>query len=176
MEHVLRGWNGTLLIGDSGVVIRRGLRGLLIRKRRENDLEVPFDQIESIRYAPARGVVGYVQLVQRGSSGTDDFLRTIRDRRTVTFGAHSGRWRRAAEEVAARSGAPLETAPAAAYWNTASWSAGGSRKLLLRLALHFGAIPIAFLVGLIFRSENAFILAFAIALVVSFVLRRTLAR
>jgi hypothetical protein len=112
----LRGWNGSLLIGDDRVVVRRGIRGRLVRKRREPDVEVPFSQVATVRYAPAGGVAGYVQIVERGSSTTEDYLGTIRDPRTVTFATRSGRWRRAAQEIAALSGVPLDGTPAAAYW------------------------------------------------------------
>jgi hypothetical protein len=116
MGRDLRGWNGTLHVGDDRVVVRRGIRGRLVRKRRDPDVEVPFNQLAAVRFAPAGGVAGYVQIIERGSSHTDDYLGTIRDPRTVTFATRSRRWRRAAQEIAALSGVPLEVKPAAAYW------------------------------------------------------------
>jgi hypothetical protein len=91
MGRELRGWNGTLLFGDDRVVVRRGIKGRLVRKRRDPDVEVPFEQIAKVRYAPAGGVAGYVQIIEHGSSNTDDYLGTIRDPRTVTFATRSGR-------------------------------------------------------------------------------------
>jgi hypothetical protein len=128
MSRELRGWNGTLLIGDDRVVVRRGIRGRLVRKRRDPDVEVPFDQIATVRYAPAGAVAGYVQIVERGSFNTDDYLGTIREPRTVTFTTRSGRWRRAAQEIAALSGVPLEVKPAAAYWRAVFGSLGSGRR------------------------------------------------
>ena len=116
MGRQLRGWNGFLLIGNDRIVVRRGIRGRLVRKRRDPDVEVPFAQVSAVRFAPAGGVAGYVQIIERGSPATDDYLRTIRDPLTVTFATRSGRWRRAAREIAALSGVPLEVKPAAAYW------------------------------------------------------------
>ncbi|HZS30910.1 MAG TPA: DUF4429 domain-containing protein [Gaiellaceae bacterium] len=176
MERARRGWNGTLLVSGSTVVIRRGLRGLLIRKQRDRGVEVPFDRIGVVRYAPSRRVVGYVQLVERGSVSTDDYLQTIRDPYTVTFASRSERWRSLAQDIATRSGARLEITSAAPYWGTVLGSIGGRRTALPRLIVHFGAIPIALLVGLIFHSATAFAATMAIALVVSFALRRTVLR
>jgi hypothetical protein len=116
MDRVLRGWNGTLLVRDDRVVVKRGIRGRLVRKRRDADVEIPLDQVGMVRYAPAGGVAGYVQIIERGQSTTGDYLTTIRDAHTVTFAMRSGRWRRAAQEIADLSGAPLEAKPAAPYW------------------------------------------------------------
>jgi hypothetical protein len=121
------GWNGTLVLTDDRVVIKRGLKGLVVRKRRDPDFDVPFKQVARVRYAPARGVAGYVQ-IKRGSSGTDDYLGTIRDPRTVTFVTRSVRWRRVAQEIADLSGATLEPKPAAAYWRSVFGSAGARRR------------------------------------------------
>jgi hypothetical protein len=90
----------------------------MVRKRRDADLEVPFSQVAEVRYAAAGGVAGYIQVVERGSSPSDDYLATIRDPRTVTFVTRSGRWRRVAQEIADLSGAPLESRPAARYWRS----------------------------------------------------------
>jgi hypothetical protein len=125
MERVLRGWNGTLVLSDESVVVKRGIRGLLVRKGRQADVETPFTQVAVVRYAPAGGVGGYLQIIQRGSSRTDDYLATIRDSRTVTFATRSGRWRRIAEEIADLAGAPLEAEPAAPYWRAVF---GASRR------------------------------------------------
>jgi hypothetical protein len=125
----LRGWNGTLRLTDSAVEIRRGLRGILIRKRRDADLSVPFDQIAVVRYAPARGVGGYVQIVKRGSPAPSiDYLSTIRDARTVTFATRSGRWRLAAQEIVDRSGGSLELSSAAPYWSAVFGSVSSKRR------------------------------------------------
>ena len=94
MGRALRGWNGTLVVADGRVVIKRGIRGLAVRKRRDPDIEISFNQVAAVRFAPARGVAGYVQIIERGTSRTRDYLETIRDRHTVTFVARSGRWRR----------------------------------------------------------------------------------
>jgi hypothetical protein len=128
MGRELRGWNGTLRVGADRVVIRRGIRGRLVRKRRDADVEVPFAQVATVRYAPARGVVGYVQIIEDGASNADEYLRTIRDPHTVTFVTRSGRWRKAAQEIAALSGAPLEAKPAAAYWGAVFGSRSSGRR------------------------------------------------
>jgi hypothetical protein len=127
-QRTLRGYNGILRVGDDRVTIRRGLRGTLVRKRRDADVTVPLDQIAAVRFAPAGRVVGYLQIIERGASGDPgDYLATIRDRRAVTFFTRSGRWRRAAEEIAGLSGAPVEAISAAPYWNTVFGTVGSRR-------------------------------------------------
>jgi len=99
-----------------------------VRKRRDPGVEVLFGQLATVRYAPAGAVAGYVQMIERGSSNTDDYLGTIRDPLTVTFATRSGRWRRAAQEIAALSGVPLEVKPTAPYWRTVFGSLNSGRR------------------------------------------------
>ena len=114
---VLRGYNGTLIVGTDCVLIRRGLRGVLTRKRRGPDVRIPFDEVSAIRFAPSGWLVGYLQVAERGAAvRSTGYLTTIRDPRTVTFLSRSRRWRRAAEELAARCGVPIEAVSAARYW------------------------------------------------------------
>jgi hypothetical protein len=116
-DRELRGWNGTLLLGANGIVIK----GLLVRKRRDEDCEIAFDQIAAVRYVPAnRGLVGYVMFAEHDAPASDSsFLASIRDDRAITFVTRSEKWRRVAEEVAARSGVPLDVAAPPPYLRTA---------------------------------------------------------
>ena len=83
---VLRGYNGTLIVGNDAVLIRRGLRGVLARKRRDSDVRIPFADVAAVRFAPSGWLVGYLQVIERGASvGSSGYLTTIRVRRTVTF-------------------------------------------------------------------------------------------
>jgi hypothetical protein len=50
------------------------------------------------------------------------------------------------------------------------------KKPLLRLAIMFGWIPLAFLIGSLAHSEHVFIVVMGIGLVVSILLGRTLLR
>jgi hypothetical protein len=106
-----------VIVGNDAVLIRRGLRGVLARKRRDPDLRIPFDEVAAVRFAPSGWLVGYLQVIERGATvGLGGYLTTIRDHRTVTFLTRSERWRRAAEEVADRSGVSVEVESAAPYW------------------------------------------------------------
>ena len=128
-QSALRGYNGSLIIGNDAVLIRRGLRGVLTRKRRDPDLRMPFDEVAAVRFAPSGLLVGYLQVIERGASvGSSGYLTTIRDHRTVTFLTRSGRWRRAAEEVADRSGVSVEVESAAPYWGNVFGAAGPRRR------------------------------------------------
>jgi hypothetical protein len=62
---VLRGYNGSLIVGNDAVLIRRGLRGVLARKRRDRDLRISFDEVAAVRFAPSGWLVGYVQVIER---------------------------------------------------------------------------------------------------------------
>jgi hypothetical protein len=115
----MRGWNGSLALESGRVIVSRGLRGALVRKRRQPPLVLPVDRIERVRYAPAHWIVGYVQVVERSSGEVrSDYLATIRDPRTVTFMTRSAKWRELAEEIAAQSGAKLEMSPPQSYRRT----------------------------------------------------------
>jgi len=112
----VRGWNGTLTLENGRVVLARGLRGTLVRGRQEPALEVPVERVGVVRFAPSRGLVGYVQVLERDAAAVErDYLSTIRDPRTVTFMTRSGRWRRLAEAIAAQSGAALDVSRAQPY-------------------------------------------------------------
>ena len=125
----LRGYNGSLIVGNDAVLIRRGLRGVLARKRRDPVLRMPFDEVAAVRFAPSGLLVGYLQVIERGASaGSSGYLATIRDHRTVTFLTRSGRWRRAAEEVADRSGVSVEVESAAPYWGNVFGAKGRRRR------------------------------------------------
>lgn len=127
----LRGWNGILELRGNSVVIRRGVRGRLVRKCGDAGTILGFDQVAAVRYSAAAGVVGFVQVVERGRGrARDDYLTTIRDPQTVTFATRSRVWLRLAEEVAARAGVTVEVVAPAAYWQTvmskfAPWLRGG---------------------------------------------------
>ena len=111
------------------MVIRRGLRGVLARKRRDPDLRIRFDEVAAVRFAPSVWLVGYLQVIERGASvDRSGYLTTIRDHRTVTFLTRSGRWRRAAEEVADRSAVSVEVESAAPYWGSVFGAAGPRRR------------------------------------------------
>jgi len=128
-SSALRGYNGSLIIGNDAVLIRRGVRGVLARKRRDPDLRIPFDEVAAVRFAPSGWLVGYLQVIERGASvGAGGYLTTIRDHRTVTFLTRSGRWRRAADEVADRSGASVEVESAAPYWGNVLGATGRRRR------------------------------------------------
>jgi hypothetical protein len=128
-SSALRGYNGSLIVGNDAVLIRRGLRGVLARKRRDPDLRISFDEVAAVRFAPSGWLVGYLQVIERGASvGSSGYLKTIRDHRTVTFLTRSGRWRRAAEEVADRSGVSVEVESAAPYWGNVLGAAGPRRR------------------------------------------------
>ena len=112
----LRGYNGSVIVGNDAVLIRRGPRGVLARKRRDPDLRIRFDEVAAVRFAPSGWLVGYLQVIERGAPvASSGYLATIRDRHTVTFLTRSGRWRRAAEEVADRTGVSVEVESAAPY-------------------------------------------------------------
>jgi len=126
---VLRGYNGTLLIGSDAILIRRGLRGIVARKRRDADRRIAFDDVAVVRFAPSGWLVGYLQVLEQGASvESNRYLATIRDPCTVTFLTRSKRWRRAADEISERSGVTLEVNSAAPYWENGFGTTGQRRR------------------------------------------------
>jgi hypothetical protein len=116
----LRGWNGTLQVGERELTIRRGLRSMLVRRRRDPDLVLRPEQVAAVRFAAATKLPGYLQLVERGAPPAADYMSTIRDTHTVTFtgSGHAEQWREAAETIARRCGVELEISSGPSYWKT----------------------------------------------------------
>src|SRR5437763_12965399 len=78
-SSALRGYNGSLVVGNDAVLIQRGLRGVLARKRRDPDLRIPFDEVVAVRFAPSGWLVGYLQV----SSAAHRSLRAATSRRSA---------------------------------------------------------------------------------------------
>src|SRR5436309_13807923 len=78
-SSALRGYSGSLIVGNDAVLIRRGLRGVLGRKRRDPDLRIPFGEVVAVRFAPSGWLVGYLQV----SSAAHRSLRAATSRRSA---------------------------------------------------------------------------------------------
>src|SRR5436305_7116728 len=75
-SSALRGYNGSLIVANDAVLIRRGLRGVLARKRRDPDLRIPFAEVGAVRFAPSGWLVGYLQVIERGApAGSSGYLK-----------------------------------------------------------------------------------------------------
>jgi hypothetical protein len=86
-------------------------------------------EIGLVRFAPARKLGGYVQLLApRSGIEQTEYLTTIRDPRAVTFSRRSEQWRRAAEEIADRSKASLKIEEVPPYWPTIRGTASGGES------------------------------------------------
>ena len=81
------GFNGTLILTETGVIIKRGVRGFLLGGGMlRGDKTIPYGSIIAIQFKKAGLVAGYIQLTLRGGSEPKNgLLQSIVDENTVNF-------------------------------------------------------------------------------------------
>jgi len=88
-ERVFKGYNGDLIIRDSGVTITRGAKGFLLQGLSlRGDKVIPWDSIVAVQYKKASilGGVGYLQLSLRGGSeAKGGLIQATQDENTLTW-------------------------------------------------------------------------------------------
>jgi hypothetical protein len=89
VECILKGYNGTLVLGDAGVTIKRGARGFLLGGGTvRGDKFVPYETIVAVQFKRPGLSVGYLQLSLRGGSeAKSGVMEATKDENTVTFTA-----------------------------------------------------------------------------------------
>jgi hypothetical protein len=87
MGDEYKGYNGTIIITDSGVVIKRGAKGFLLGGGMlRGDKTIPYSSIIAVQYKKAGVMSGYLQLSLRGGSeAKGGVTQAIKDENTVTF-------------------------------------------------------------------------------------------
>ena len=64
-----KGYNGTLILFDSSVVIKRGIKGFLLGGGKlQGDKTIPYSSIVAIQLKKAGITAGYIQLILKGDS------------------------------------------------------------------------------------------------------------
>jgi len=99
MEKEYRGYNGFLILTDTGVVIKRGVRGVLLGGGfLRGDKTVPYNRIVAVQMKKAGMVAGYLQLtLMGGSESKSGLFQSTTDENSVNFYATNNNNKKFAE-------------------------------------------------------------------------------
>ena len=86
-----KGYNGTLILTDNEVIIKRGIKGFLLGGGMlRGDKTIPYSSIVAVQLKKAGITAGYLQLTLKGGSeAKGGLLQSATDENTVNF--HSGK-------------------------------------------------------------------------------------
>lgn len=82
-----KGYNGTLILTDTGVIIKRGVKGFLLGGGMlRGDKTIPYSSIVAVQLKKAGLVAGYLQLTLKGGSEAKSGLfQSTTDENSVNF-------------------------------------------------------------------------------------------
>ena len=82
-----RGYNGTLILTDTGVIIKRGAKGFLLGGGMlRGDKTIPYSSIVAVQLKKAGMTAGYIQLTLRGGSEAKSGLfQSATDENSINF-------------------------------------------------------------------------------------------
>lgn len=82
-----KGYNGTLILTDTGVVIKRGLKGVLLGGGMlRGDKTIPYRSIVAVQLKKAGMTAGYIQLTLKGGSESKAGLfQSTTDENSINF-------------------------------------------------------------------------------------------
>jgi len=82
-----RGYNGTLILTDTGVIIKRGVKGFLLGGGMlRGDKTIPYSRIVAVQLKRAGMVAGYIQLtLMGGSEAKAGLFQSTRDENSINF-------------------------------------------------------------------------------------------
>jgi len=68
-QKEFKGYNGTIILTDTGVIIKRGVKGFLLGGGMlRGDKTIPYSSIVAVQLKKAGLVAGYLQLTLKGGS------------------------------------------------------------------------------------------------------------
>lgn len=87
-----KGYNGTLVLTPTGVVIRRGVKGFLLGGGMlRGDKTIPYRAIVAVQLKKAGMVAGYIQLtLQGGSESKAGLFQSTTDENSINFHVYGG--------------------------------------------------------------------------------------
>lgn len=93
MQDEYKGYNGTIILTDTGVVIKRGAKGFLLGGGMlRGDKTIPYGSIVAVQCKKAGIMSGYLQLSLRGGSEAKSGVNeAVKDENTVTFQANKNK-------------------------------------------------------------------------------------
>jgi len=86
-QREFKGYNGTLVLTDKFVIIKRGLRGFLLGGGMlRGDKTIPYSSIVAVQLKKAGLMAGYIQLTLKGGSEAKKGLfQAAKDENTINF-------------------------------------------------------------------------------------------
>jgi len=87
MQKEFKGRNGFLILTDNNVIIKRGVRGVLLGGGMlRGDKTIPYSSIVAVQLKKAGLTPGYIQLTLKGGSETKSGLfESIKDENSINF-------------------------------------------------------------------------------------------
>lgn len=86
-QKMFKGYNGTVILTDTGVIIKRGIKGFLLGGGMlRGDKTIPYSSIVAVQLKKAGLTAGYIQLtLAGGSEAKAGLFQSTRDENTVNF-------------------------------------------------------------------------------------------
>ena len=105
MNDEYKGYNGTIILTDAGVIIKRGAKGFLLGGGMlRGDKTIPYTSIVAVQLKKAGMTAGYLQLsLKGGSEAKSGLMQSTTDENTVNFHARKNKdFLEAKEKIEAR--------------------------------------------------------------------------
>lgn len=93
MNDEYKGYNGTLILTNDGVIIKRGAKGFLLGGGMlRGDKTIPYASIVAVQLKKAGMTAGYLQLTLKGGSeAKSGLMQSTTDENTVNFHARKNK-------------------------------------------------------------------------------------
>ncbi|MFA7309057.1 MAG: SHOCT domain-containing protein [Patescibacteria group bacterium] len=90
-DKEFKGYNGTLILTNTGIIIKRGTKGFLLGGfQMRGDKTIPYSSIVAVQFKKAGLSAGYIQFTLKGGSeAKGGLLQSTRDENSINF--HSNR-------------------------------------------------------------------------------------
>lgn len=90
MQKEYKGYNGTLILTHTGIIIKRGVKGFLLGGGMlRGDKTIPYSSIAAIQLKKAGLMAGYIQLtLVGGSEAKAGLFQSTLDENSIHFQAH----------------------------------------------------------------------------------------
>ncbi len=93
MQAEYKGYNGTIVLIDSGVLIKRGLKGYMLGGGMlRGDKIIPYSSIVAVQLKKAGMTAGYLQLTLKGGSeAKSGLMQSTKDENSINFHARKNK-------------------------------------------------------------------------------------
>lgn len=101
MVKEYKGYNGTLILTDTGVIIKRGVKGFLLGGfMLRGDKTIPYTSIAAVQLKKAGLLAGYIQLtLMGGSEAKQGLFQSTTDENSINFHSQNEKFTEAKEII-----------------------------------------------------------------------------